>query len=149
MRVKKDGPAARDIPLIFTDQCIGKLVAETGLPLDPDRLPGFAASVRTRARIYLRDKGLPSDADVAREIAELYWAADRHQHAKAAKLVRSMSKRTRVFLNKRATMPSVDLTIPNPAPSSIPPDGMQRARHCGGYPLNIHKRLNKSKDCPD
>jgi hypothetical protein len=104
---------ARDVPRIFSNQRIGELVAETGLPLDADRLPGFAASIRTRARIYIRDKGTPSDADVAREIAELYWAADRHQHAKAAKLVRSMSKRTRALLNKRATM--VALTIPKPS----------------------------------
>jgi hypothetical protein len=115
MRVKKDRPSARDVPHIFSNQCIEKLVAETGLPLDPGRLPGFATSIRTRALIYIRDKGTPSDADVAREVAELYWAADRHQHAKATKLVRNMSKRTRDFLKKRATMPSVALTIPKPS----------------------------------
>ncbi len=113
MRIDKDRPTARDVPLAFSDHSIAKLAAETGLPFDAERLPVLAGRIRTRARFYIRDKNDPSDAAVSREITELYWAAYRKQHTKAAKLVQGMSMRTRAFLNKRAT--KVALKIPKPS----------------------------------
>src|SRR5947199_9145230 len=98
---------------IFSDRRVGELVAEVGLEIDPPTLPQLAAEIRIRARRYLRDKGTASDGNVAGEVTNLYWAADRQQHAKAAGLVRDLSERTRTFLEMRAVRSG--RTIPKPS----------------------------------
>src|SRR5438876_74897 len=98
---------------IFSDRRVGELVAEVGLEIDPPTLPQLAAEIRIRARRYLRDKGTASDGNVAGEVTNLYWAADRQQHAKAAGLVRDLSERTRTFLEMRAVR--IGRTIPKPS----------------------------------
>jgi hypothetical protein len=113
MEIKEARPSPRGVARIFSDRRVGELVAEVGLEIDPPPLPELAEAIRTFARRYLRDKGTASDGDVGREITSLYWAADRHQHAKAAGLVRGISERTRTFLDKRAEM--VALRIPKPS----------------------------------
>jgi hypothetical protein len=106
-------PAARDVPKIFSDECVRALAAEEKLRLSDDELRRFAAMIRARAAIYLRDTNTVTDADVCREIEALHRAADLGDGEKAAELVRDMSKETRAFINKRAI--KIGLKIPKPS----------------------------------
>jgi hypothetical protein len=107
-------PALDQVPVIFSDDRVRALAAETRLsPLSDDELRRFAASIRARALVYIRDANTLSDDDIRREIEELYRAADRGDGEKTAELVRVMSKQTRAFLNKRAIR--IRLKIPKPS----------------------------------
>lgn len=99
---KRQIPAAKDVPRIFSDNEVRKLAAEERLPLSDDELRPIAAMVRARALICLRGTNTVTDNDIRREIKALYRAADLGDGKMANKLVRDMSKETRAFLNKRA-----------------------------------------------
>jgi hypothetical protein len=113
MRKDRCIPARADIPQVFSDKAVRDLAQKVGLPLQANALPLIAVSARAAGRIYIRAVNTPSDDEIGREIAALYWAAFRHQYAKAAELVRGMSKQARAFLNKRAAR--VALAIPKPS----------------------------------
>lgn|SRR5215831_89599 len=103
--------AAANIPHIFDDDCIQKLVAIAKLPADADS-KRFAEGVRKAASIYARDARVPTDNELHTEIYKLYRAAERRQYERIAVLLEDLSLEARDWLNKRGSRLRVELPAP-------------------------------------
>jgi hypothetical protein len=99
------------VPGKFDDQFIRQLMMEAELPLEAD-LPHFKSGVHQAMIIGIRRINTPNDEEMSREIEALFEAADRRSFKTASRLVKAMSKRTMVFLSKRAKR--IRLVIPGP-----------------------------------
>jgi hypothetical protein len=71
--------APDDVPVVFSDACIGELAALAKLPPGAD-LNVFAAGVHEAARTYSRDARTRDDNELHHDIAALYNAARRRRY---------------------------------------------------------------------
>jgi hypothetical protein len=101
--------AVYDVPQIFSDDNVGRLVADAKLPFPPRAdLPRFAADIRCAAERCIADLNSVHD-----EIKGLYSAANRRRYLDAAERLERLSKQARDFIGKRSARPTVPLELPS------------------------------------
>jgi hypothetical protein len=104
--------AAADVPKVFSDAEVRRLVDKAQLPPIAD-LPRFAEIIRHLAESYIRDAEAGDDNAVYREVRALYFAARRRRYAEMAELIAALSPRTRQIIAKRETLPRVPWRLPD------------------------------------
>jgi hypothetical protein len=103
--------ALKEVPIVFSDDCVRQLAAEAKLPLhDVSRI---STAIRHAAESYICDANTADDNVVHHEIRTLYYAARRHRCPESARLIEALSPRTREIIAKRAARPSVPWRLPD------------------------------------
>jgi hypothetical protein len=107
--------AASDMPRVFSDDRVGAMAAELGIP--DDKLLLFAKEIRRAALIFFDDVSKATGNEVHHEVDELVRAALRAVKARkrpdadcenVAILVERLSGQARKLMNKRGTLPDAE-----------------------------------------